>query len=149
MQSVDLDLEKTAIQKTAADHAEATSKGGAEGARGYASYATADARWLPPEAPAIRGREAIARYGAAFTEMKGFRINFHHPDVVVAGSGDIAYSVGSYKGEGEDVQGNTQVFEGKVVNVWHKEPDGSWKVAVAIWNTNEPAMPAAVPKAAV
>ena len=59
-QQVDLDAEIAAIQRTAADHAEATSKGGTEGAEGYASYATADARWLPPEGATISGREAIA-----------------------------------------------------------------------------------------
>ena len=138
-QQVDIDAEKAAIQSTAADHAEATSRGGAEGAEAYAAYATADARWLPPEAPAITGREAIAQFVAPFTEMEGFQVTWDHPHVVVSRGGDIAYSVGTYEGSGQDAEGTTQVFEGKFVNVWHKQPDGSWKIAVAIWNTNQPA----------
>ena len=148
-EQVNMDAEKAAIQRTAADHAKATSKGGAEGAEGYASYATADARWLPPEAPAISGRKAIAEYATAFTGMAGFQVSWDHPHVVVSRGNDIAYSVGTYKGSGHDATGNNQVFEGKLVNVWHKEPDGSWKVAVAIWNTNQPAMVPAAPAAAV
>jgi ketosteroid isomerase-like protein len=65
MQVVDSEVEKAAILKTAAAMTQATNKGGAEGARGYASYATADARWLPPESPAISGREAIAQAALA------------------------------------------------------------------------------------
>jgi ketosteroid isomerase-like protein len=139
MQVIDVEVEKAVIQKTAAAMTDATNKPGAEGARGYASYATADARWMPPESPAISGREAIARFVSAYTEMKGFRITFEHPHVVVASSGDIAYSVGTYKGTGQDPAGRNQVFEGKFVNVWEKEADGSWRIAVGIWNTNEPA----------
>ena len=141
MQSVDVEVEKAAIRKTAADYEAATNKGGAEGAKGYASFSTVDARWLPPEAPAIRGREAIEQFALAFTEMEGFRIAFDPSHVVVSRSGDIAYSVGTYKIASQNRQGGTQTFEGKVVDVWHKQADGSWKAAVAIWNTNEPAVP--------
>lgn len=52
--------------------------------------------------------------------------------MVVSGSGDIGYSVGTYKGAGQDREGKTQVFEGKLVNIWHKQADGSWKVTVAM-----------------
>lgn len=139
MQSIDIEREKTAIQKAAAEHAAATSRGGTEGARGYTSFATADARWLPLESPAISGREAIEQWVAPFTEMKDFWVTWDHPHVVVARSGDIGYSVGTYKGAGQDREGKTQVFEGKLVNIWHKQADGSWKIAVAIWNTDQPA----------
>ncbi len=141
MQSVDVEVEKAAIRKTAADYETATNKGGAEGAMGYASFATADALWLPPEASAIRGREAIARFAAGFTEMKDFWAKFDLSDVVVSLSGDIASSVGTYKITGKDRDDRSQIFEGKFVDVWHKQADGSWKVAVGIWNTNEPAVP--------
>jgi uncharacterized protein (TIGR02246 family) len=141
MKAVDVEVEKAAIRKTVADYEAATNKGGAEGAKGYASFATADARWLPPEAPAIRGREAIAQFAAGFTEMRDFRAKFDLTDVVVSGSGDIASSVGTYKITGNDREGGSQIFEGKFVDVWHKQADGSWKVAVGIWNTNEPAVP--------
>ena len=65
-------------------------------------------------------------------------MTWDHPHVVQSRGGDIAYSVGTYSGSGQDAGGNIQEFEGKLVNIWHNQPDGSWKVAVAIWNANEP-----------
>lgn len=139
MRTVDFELEKAAIRKAAAGQAAASNKGGIEGAIGYASYATEDATWLPPEAPAIHGREAIARYITIYTEMKDFQITWEHYHVVVSREGDMAHSVGTYKGSGKDPNGTTQIYEGKLVNVWQKQADGSWKIAVAMWNTNQPA----------
>jgi ketosteroid isomerase-like protein len=126
-----------AIQKAVAESAAATNVGGIEGARGYASFAAPNATWMPPGSPPIVGRQAIESYVLAFTRMKAFRIGWDHSRIVVAKSGDIAYSVGTYEGEGLDDAGARQVFSGKVVDVWHKQADGSWKIAVAIWNTNE------------
>ena len=140
---VDVESEKATIQKIALDWAKATSKGGAEGAKGYASYVTADARWLPPELPAIAGRDAIETFVATYTEMPEFEVTWDDPHVVVSRAGDIAYSIGTYQGSGLDAEGTRQPFEGKRVTIWHKQPDGSWKVAVGIWNTDEPATPPA------
>lgn len=138
MSQVDIEAEKAAIQRTGAEQSAAINKGGVEGAEAWASYATADARWLPPESPPIAGRKAIAQYAQAFTEMPGFQVTFDHPHVVVSQGGDVAYSVGTYKGSGQDPDGNKRAFEGKHVNLWQKQPDGSWKIAVQIWNTNQP-----------
>lgn len=135
-QQFDLDAEIAAIQKTAAEHAIASSKDGIEGAEGYASYATDDARWLPPGRPAIRGREAIVEMAMPDVEIKDYQIAWDHSHVVVSRANDFAYSVGTYKGSWKDAEGNAQGGEGKLVNVWHKQADGSWKIAVAIWNGN-------------
>lgn len=52
--------DRVAIQNAVAAHMVASNRGGAEGAKGYASFAMDDARWLPPGAPAIAGRHAMA-----------------------------------------------------------------------------------------
>jgi ketosteroid isomerase-like protein len=141
MSTIDTQAEIALIQTIAAENAKKTSAGGTEGAKNYAEIATSDALWLPPDAPAISGREAIAQYALGFTQMKDFEINWDHSHVVVADSGDIAYSVGAYKGSAKDDQGEKQVFEGKLVNIWHKQKDDSWKIAVGIWNTDDPTTP--------
>lgn len=138
---MDIEAERAAIEKAVAEHAEATNRGGRAGAEGYASGAAPDARWLPPDAPEISGREAIADYAAEFTEMPGFHMSWVHPVVEVANNGEFAYSVGTYSGGFDDADGEHQVLKGKLVNIWKKQPDGAWKVAVAIWNTDEPAPP--------
>lgn len=135
---MNVDADVAAIQKTAAENAAATNRSGREGAQGYASFALPDARWMPPDAPTVIGRPAIAEFAAPFTEVPGFKMSWEHPHVTVAGSRDIAYSIGTYSGSGQDPKGNIVEFKGKLLNVWHRQPDESWKIAVAIWNTDEP-----------
>jgi len=93
---------------------------------------------MPPRNPLITGGEAIKDYALPTASLSGFHVEWDHPHVVVVQSGEIAYSVGTYMGSGEDTNGILAEFKGKLVNIWHKQPDGSWKIAVAIWNTNEP-----------
>lgn len=129
----------SAIQKAAADMLEATNQPGRAGAEGYASFALPDAHWMPPDVPAVFGRDAIADFAAPFTEMSDFVMSWEHPNVTVAGSRDIAYSVGTFSGSGRDAEGTSQQFKGKLLNIWHRQPDDSWRIAVAIWNNDEPA----------
>jgi ketosteroid isomerase-like protein len=133
------DADVSAIKKAAADMLEATNQPGRAGAEGYASFALPDAHWMPPDEPAIRGRAAIADFAAPFTEMKDFTMSWEHPEVRVAESRDIAYSVGTFSGSGRDDEGNLQEFKGKLLNIWHRQPDDSWRIAVAIWNNDQPA----------
>lgn len=136
---MNVETERAAIEKAVAEHAAATNRGGRAGAEGYAAGAARDARWLPPDAPELSGREAIAEFAAEFTEMPGFHMSWDHPVIEVASGGEFAYSVGTYSGGVDDADGNHQGLKGKLVNIWRKQPDGAWKVAVAIWNTDEPA----------
>lgn len=47
--------------------------------------------------------------------------------------GDLAYQVGTFA-----VRGTPQPEEGKFVNVLKRQADGSWKVAVSIFNSDRP-----------
>ena len=134
--SVDEDV--AAIKQTAADMLAATNQPGRAGAEGYASFMLPDGRLMPPEAPIVLGREAIADFVVGFTEMSDYRFGWEHPDVTVSASGDMAYSIGTYNGGGEDPEGNLIEFEGKLLHIWHRQPDDSWRTAVAVWNTDAP-----------
>lgn len=129
----------SAIQKAAADMLKATNQPGRAGAEGYASLALPDAHWMPPDMPAVFGKEAIADFAEPFTDMADFTMSWEHPDVTVAESRDIAYSIGTFSGSGRDADGKLQRFKGKLLNIWHRQPDDSWRIAVAIWNNDEPA----------
>jgi ketosteroid isomerase-like protein len=50
----------------------------------------------------------------------------------VAKSEDLGYTWGIY----EVRTGTNKLFEGKYLNIWVKQPDGSWKVEVDMGNTN-------------
>ena len=132
--SVDADV--AAIKQAAADMAAATNQGGRAAAEGYASFVLPNGQLIPPTAPTAIGREAIVELVAAFTEMPDYRFGWEHSHVTVSASRDIAYSIGAYNGSGRDPEGNVQEFKGKLLHIWHRQPDDSWKTAVAIWNTD-------------
>lgn len=134
---MNFEAEKTAIQEALADQAAATNRGGRAGAEGYASFAAPDAQWLPPNAPSISGREAIAEYAAEFTGAPGFHMSWEHPYIEVVEGGKLAYSFGTYSGGLDDEDGNHLEMKGKTLNIWKKQRDSSWKIAVAIWNSDE------------
>jgi ketosteroid isomerase-like protein len=73
----------------------------------------------------------------------GFSLNWQVSKVEVARSGDIGYSLGAYQLSMNDANGKPMVDRGKYATVWRKQPDGSWKAIVDMFNTD---LPAAAPK---
>lgn len=93
-----------------------------------------DAMVLPPGSPPLVGRQAIREYVAKSFQIPGFRISWKTTDVVVAGSGDVAYSTGTNRVAFTGPDGKPVVVNGKAVAVWRKGADGVWKCVVDIWN---------------
>jgi ketosteroid isomerase-like protein len=54
----------------------------------------------------------------------------------VSSAGDLGYTTGSYEVTVNDAKGNPVTSRGKVVVVWKKQPDGSWKAVLDIWNSD-------------
>jgi uncharacterized protein (TIGR02246 family) len=102
------------------------------------SYWTDDVYMMPPGGPAMVGREALRHYvGGAFA-IPDFSISWVTDHVWVAKSGDVAYAVGTDTIRLTSPDGKPVVEHNKAVAVWRKEPDGSWKCAVDIWNAADP-----------
>ena len=106
-------------------------------ATAVAALFTDDAVSMPPDAPAAVGKEAIqSNLEARFNQFK-FDVTITQAEAVAAG--DWAFSRGTYtvkatpKGAGEAME-NT----GKYLDVLRQQPDGSWKIARHIWNTDKP-----------
>ena len=53
----------------------------------------------------------------------------------MAKSGDLAYAVGTDAIRLTSPDGKPVEEHNKAAAVWRKEPDGSWKCAVDIWNS--------------
>ena len=103
------------------------------------SFFADDASRFPPNASIITGKEAIrARVSEAYSGPR-VAISWQTTKVEVSGSGDLAYSHGTYEETVNDPEGNPVTDKGKWVTVWEKQPDGTWKVVVDIWNTDQPA----------
>lgn len=96
-----------------------------------ASFFTEDVALLAPGQPMTRGRKAFeGTYRSRMNEASG---GTHSNALVEFGvEGDLAYEIGTYA-----VTGSNPTEEGKFVNVLKRQPDGSWKVAVSIFNSDK------------
>lgn len=93
---------------------------------------------LAPNAPIATGPEAIRALITGFYSMPGMSIHWQATKVEAARSGDLAYSSGTYELGFMDPKGKPLTDHGKYVTVWRKQADGSWKVAMDIFNSDLP-----------
>ena len=94
--------------------------------------------WLPPNAPMVRGAQAIRELATQLAANPGFNFHVQLDTVEVASSGDLAYLVGFYQLTLNDANGNPVTDHGKFVEVWKKHPDNTWNHELAIWNSDDP-----------
>ena len=107
---------------------------------GIVSYYSDDAVLLPPNAPAITGKQSIR---AAWINLAApsVSLSWQSSKVEVARSGDLAYTTGTYTDVVKDPQGKLITDKGKIMEVWKKQPDGGWKVVADTYNSDLPAQP--------
>ena len=103
-----------------------------------ADFYTDDAKLLPPNMEMVTGKQAIEDFWKVAMAM-GIR-NINLEPIEMGYDGDLAYETGvstiNIRPEGE--QATTD--RGKYLVVMKRQADGSWKVAVDIWNS-DPAPP--------
>jgi ketosteroid isomerase-like protein len=87
----------------------------------------------PPNAPMVRGREAIGRFFEEFPEVTGFV----QTPIGIEGEGDLACPWGTYELTTVPAGASAPVKDrGKVLAVWHRQADGSWLVERVCWNSD-------------
>jgi uncharacterized protein (TIGR02246 family) len=101
-----------------------------------AALYTDDAVLLPPNMEMLRGRQAIEAFWNGARQM-GIR-EVILETASVEDSGQLAYEIGAYTLKIEPEGREATTDKGKYVVVWKRQADGSWKLAVDIWNTNSP-----------
>jgi uncharacterized protein (TIGR02246 family) len=102
-----------------------------------ANMYTDDAYSLPDNTPMWKGRDNILagnkkemQSGVKYSGLTTKTLN-------VFGSGDIVYEIGTYSitfipsNMTESVTDN-----GKYIDIWQKQVDGSWEIKADIWNSN-------------
>jgi ketosteroid isomerase-like protein len=90
---------------------------------------------MPPNAPIVRGRDGVIAFIATHPPTGEFAQVREQLD----GSGNMAYEIQTYTWTYTPPGGSPMADTGKVVWVWQKQTDGSWKVLVEIWNSDLPA----------
>ncbi len=102
-----------------------------------------DAHVLPPDAPLATGKADI-RAVWVLNLNPAYSLNWEATKVEVAQSGDLAYVTGTYifkPVSSSDMTPTTPAEVGKMVEVFKKQADGSWKVTADIWNRDTPTIP--------
>jgi uncharacterized protein (TIGR02246 family) len=118
---------------------ECSKAGAAKDVERYMSCFADDASVFEPGRPVVTGRDAIRKGTDALFAIPGFSLSFQVAKVVVARSGDLAYSHGTYAMTMNDAKGKPVNEKGKFVTAYRKQPDGKWKVVADIFNSDLPA----------
>ncbi|MDQ1590107.1 MAG: hypothetical protein QOG71_734 [Pyrinomonadaceae bacterium] len=108
-------------------------------ASGVAALYTADARLMPPGAPALQGAEAITAFWQGAMKMGIKAATLETIDVETSG-GDLATEIGRFTLGMEAPGGGGERVEqtGKYIVLW-KNDGGTWKLHADIWNADAPA----------
>jgi uncharacterized protein (TIGR02246 family) len=102
------------------------------------SYYADDGLLLEPGSPSASGKEAFRKSWTALVSGPQYvSLTFSSTKVTVAQAGDMAWDVGIYQWTTKDKTGKTSTEAGKYLEVWQKQVDGSWKVAVDIYNVGQ------------
>ena len=99
------------------------------------SFWTDDAKVFPVGLPVVEGKQAIREFVTGSLSMPGFRITWEPAEVVVAPSGEVGYTTGRNQLTMPDAAGNLRTESGRYVTVWRREPDGTWRCVIDIWNS--------------
>lgn len=99
-------------------------------------FYTRDAKFLNPNTEIISGKKAIKEFLEAGRAMGLRRISFK--GVEAGCDGDLAYERGIINMDIAPEGGQAMKDKGKYLVVMKRQADGSWKVAVDIWNSDWP-----------
>jgi ketosteroid isomerase-like protein len=131
---VDIDAERAAVLDAFVEAKQAVAEKDVEH---FVSFFSDDVMWLPPNAPRVTGKDAMREYVSEWFAAPGLAYSFPGPGKAeVSRAGDLGYTVGSYEVTVNNAEGNPVISRGKVVVVWKKQPDGSWKAVLDIWNSD-------------
>ena len=99
-----------------------------------------DGVFMPPNHAVVRGRAALEQYfKERFLETR-FRFALTFSDIQLAGA--LAFERLAYTAVIWPAGGAQPVEDaGKGLHVYRRQPDGSWKLALDIWNGDRPAAP--------
>lgn len=137
--AVDLDAERSALMD--ADRAWAAAQANSDApVDAVVDQFLGDSRLLAPDVPLALGKEAIRDVFDAVASMPGFSLAWTPDFAEVASSGDLGYTIGTYR-MGMDSPDGPVTINGKYMTVWKKQADGGWRVAVDMFNADGPPTP--------
>lgn len=130
--SVDLATEEASIMKADSTWSALSAEG--KDVSKIVSFFADDAVVLSPGQPAARGKEALRKFVEESLKIPGFSISWRSSDIKFSPDGKLAYMYGENVTNMNDSTGNKISIPGRGYSIWRKEPDGSWKCVVDVFN---------------
>ena len=127
------EADKLAIQK-ATEESQAHFNAQPPDFRAHANgYYTADAVFMPPNMAEVKGADNIGNWMASYPSISNTKFTI----VDLDGSGDVAYAHGTYEMDVKPPGATVSMHDkGKYLEIWKKQPDGTWKVVSDIFNSD-------------
>jgi ketosteroid isomerase-like protein len=100
------------------------------------AYYSDDAIVLPPNATSAATKETVRNVWKDLLATPGLVITWKPANVRLGKSGEMAWVSGTYELTIKDASGKSANDRGKYLEVWEKQPDGNWKCAADMWNSD-------------
>ena len=132
--ATDLAAADAAVRKADAEWAAAASTGGVDA---WMAFYGADAIVLLPNEPLANGKELVRRSVARLLALPHLSVAWHPIKVEMARSAELAYLIGAYELRFADSRGAPKSDRGRLIEIWRKQTDGSWKCIVDTWSPDD------------
>ena len=140
-QGIDLEAERALLLETDRAQAMAYSTSDTPLDTIFAAF-TDDARVLAPGTPIAEGWEASRALFARLEALPGYSLEYSPTMADVGGAAELGYTIGTYHMNLPSGDGTIANIEGKYLTIWKRQADGNWKIAVDMFNTDGPSVPA-------
>ena len=108
------------------------------GLDGWVDAFANDGFMLRPDAPIVPGQGEVRRAMEEVFADTSFALTWEPTMATVSASGDLGFTVGTWERAWRDSLGQLVIRTGKYLTVWHRQPDGAWKVAADVGVTDTP-----------
>ena len=131
-----MSAESDAIKRTSQEYMNAINSGDLNQ---WLETLTEDVVCLPPDQRMVTGKKAV-RPWMKKTFFDPFQMRFHHTFDEIEVLGATAFARGRFTlSLTPRAGGSATKMRGKFIDIFRRQPDGSWKFARIIWNSDKPA----------
>ena len=132
--AVDVEADVEAIKGIIDDILRTWNEGDYEG---YIALFDEETVMLPPNAPTVSGMETIRSIYRTHFDSSDFDLSITTEEIHVCG--DLAFSRDGWKGSLNPKDGSEPiVFDNKVLSIYKRQSDGSWKIWRGMYSSNTP-----------